>query len=224
MVVFLCLGAAAAVGLADQYWVSYEAENTFPEDEGWNRLTFYGGAQRWLEDGALVIDSRDSIMISDSYNQSRPGNLDPDLGEVFVMQWRLRIDSVGGPWDPSVGVFSDGQRAVTLDFAIDRVRAFGGAGWIASFEPGVFHEYEIRSADMLSYDFYVDQTRMYTGEFWGPTVDSSFVDWGDGTQGGTSLACWDYFRFGVVAPEPFTVWPAVVLCLGRSCRARARCG
>jgi len=52
--------AATLVGaprLGDQFWVEYEPPNGyFPEDVGWTRYTSYGGDQRALEDGWLVMD------------------------------------------------------------------------------------------------------------------------------------------------------------------------
>lgn len=211
----LTLGLLVAVvssAPADQYWVSYEADGVYPEACGWSRRTDYGGAQRWFEDGALVLDSRASLMIDDSYSMSRPQALDPSPGEVFVMQWRLRVDESQGPWDQSVGFFSDERRAVFLDFAYAAVWD-GVEGHIAAtFSPGVFHEFELRSADMLTYELYIDCATAYSGAFTVPLVDSSRVAWGDGTQGGASLARWDYFRFGVV-PEPGGIWSLVLACL-----------
>lgn len=210
----LALGLLVAVvssAPADQYWVSYEADGVYPEDCGWSRRTDYGGAQRWFEDGALVLDSRASLMIDDGYSMSRPGALDPGLGELFVIQWRLRIDELQGPWDQFVGVFSDGRRLAALDFSSNGVHV-PGEGLVATFDPGEYHYYEFRSSDMLTYELYLDGVIEYVGEFTVPLIDSSFVAWGDGTQGGASLAHWDYFRFGVV-PEPGGMWSLVLACL-----------
>ncbi len=45
------------------------------------------------------------------------------------------------------------------------------AGWIVTFEPGVFHDYEMRSASMLTYELHRDNVLAYTGDFWSPSVE-----------------------------------------------------
>ena len=70
----------------------------------------------------------------------------------------------------------------------------------APFEPGVFHEFELRTRDMRDYELYIDGNLAISGSFW-LSLTWSRAFWGDSIQGGASLARWDYFRFGVV-PEP----------------------
>ncbi len=205
LAVLFCLGATA-IGLGDQYWVSYEADGTYPEDAGWTRYALGGGAQRWFEDGALVIDSLADPGITEVYAWSRPGNLDPARGQVFTAQWRLCISDIAGLWGPTVGVYSDQQKAVFLQFEWDGVH-IGGVGTVATFEPGVFHDFELRSADMLTYDLYIDNVLAYSGSFWS-SVTASLVSWGENSLGFGSVARWDSFRFGVVVPEPCGVWLA----------------
>jgi hypothetical protein len=69
-----------------------------------------------------------------------------------------------------------------------------------TFEPGVFHTYELRSFDMRAYEFLIDNTVVRNGVF-AEVITASEVSWGDSWQGSASLARWDYFEFGVV-PEP----------------------
>ena len=57
---------------------------------------------------------------------------------------------------------------------------------------------------MTDYRFYIDGDLSFTGIFDPQSVNDSFVNFGDGTQGVASTARWDYFRFGVV-PEPSCV-------------------
>ncbi len=206
IVVLLGLGAAA-VATAEQYWVSYEAENTFPEDEGWMRYALAGGAQRWFDDGALVIDSRASPSITEVYAWYRPvGQFDPQApNEWLSVSWRLRIDELQGFFDPTVGVYSDDHRAVAFDFRTDRVYEASEGAPIATFEAGLYHEFEVRTVDVLTYNFYVDGVLAHTGSFWSSVGSTSFVSWGSNTLGGASLTHWDYMRFGV-APEPLTFW------------------
>lgn len=188
----------ATVARADQYWITYEG-NDFPENEGWQRVS-NGQPERWLEDGCLVIDSRGSVSWVEFYQLDMGGNLDPGPGEVFVMQWGTLIDEVVGYRDPGVSVFADTRWAVAFTFDEDTVMSVFEEDVSADFEPGVFHEFELRSADMLSYELRIDGEPAITGAFW-LSLDASRVGWGDVVQGGASLVEWDYLRFGVV-PEP----------------------
>jgi hypothetical protein len=197
-VVVLAFGLAAAS--ADEYWVAYEG-NDFPENEGWTRTYGAGGADRWIEDGALVLDGRADSGIYDSYSMLR--SLDPGTDEMFIMRWRLRVDQVpAGHSDPFVGVFSDESWAIGFRFSESRVYNVFDLSINASFEPGVYHRFEMRSWDMRSYTLAIDGNLTLTGPF----VDvytSSKIAWGDGVQGAASLSHWDCFVYGVV-PEPAT--------------------
>lgn len=200
---FLSFLTLAASGLrADQYWIAYEG-NDFPENQGWTRMTGpLGGAQRWIENGSLVIDSRASVQIIDANRMELNGNLDPDPGELFVAQWGLRIDEVIGRVDPAVGIFSDDKWAAAFQFDETTIFSTFETGVSAPFARSVFHEFELRSWDMRSYELYIDGNLAISGFFWLSLIPSR-VFWGDSIQGGASLARWDYFRFGVV-PEPAT--------------------
>lgn len=150
----------------------------------------------------------------------RPGALDPDgPGEMFVAQWRLRTDELQGYFDPGLGITSDNKRSVALYFSLDGIYSFWDGYVVATFEPGLFHDFELRSSSMLTYDLYLDGAAVFTGSFGGPEVNASRVSWGDYIIGGASLARWDYFRFGVV-PEVNTAWMALMLVLGGRARAR----
>ncbi|MGB2825201.1 MAG: hypothetical protein WBC49_01005 [Thermoplasmata archaeon] len=200
-----CVAVILFVGapvLADQYWIAYEG-NDFPEKEGWTRRWVYKEAKRWLEDGTLVIDSRESIEIADWYRKDRTGELDPGPGETFVCQWRIRPDQVIGPWDPGVAVRSDGGWDVVFTFSVDTVYSTGEPGTKLTFAPGVFHEFELRSSDMRRYELWMDGALGLTGLF-RRGVGGGWLSWGDLTEGGAGLARWDYMRFGVVVPEPNT--------------------
>lgn len=207
----LCALLTSVVVRATPYWVEYDASSgAWPELENWTRVVYGGGAERWFEDDTLVIDSRASMEIEDSYAMERPGQLDPsNADEWFVMTWRLRIDELEGLWDPRVSVFSDERRAVFLDFSLDGVHV-PGEGFVATFEPGVFHDFEFRSASMLTYDLYIDNSMAYSGSFTVPLLTRSRVAWGDGTSGGASLSRWEGFAFGVV-PEPKSALVGVAL-------------
>ena len=88
----------------EQYWVAYE-ENDFPENEGWTRVMSDGGADRALDTGDFVVDSRRSVAIVDYYSVER--DIDPAAGDVFMMEWGLTVSQVSAREDPTVVVFSD---------------------------------------------------------------------------------------------------------------------
>jgi hypothetical protein len=119
---------------------------------------------------------------------------------VFVVEWRLLIDQVIGFSDPGLSVYSDEAWSVTFDFDEDSVMDFGQPGLSAAFEPYAYHDFELRSSDMRSYELFIDGQPAMEGSFH-HLISTSRVTWGDVIQGGASLARWDYFRFGVI-PEP----------------------
>ena len=200
---------------ADQYWVAYEGDD-FPENEGWERLFSdpnnvfgQGGADRTLVDGNLILDSRESVYIVDFYNMERP--IDPDPGETFIMQWRLRVDDIPSSvsYDPTVVVFSDESRAVAFEFAEDGLRSLFETRERLPYEFGVFHAFELISSDMLTYELFMDGNPFHVGAF-NAVAGGSRVGWGDGVQGATSLSTWGRFEFGVV-PEPQSAVLAIFL-------------
>ena len=204
-VLLLFIAAALAQpAMAEQYWIAWEG-NDYPENEGWERIV--NGpqpAERTLADGIMTMDGLADTQIDDYYRMER--TLDPEPGEEFVMQWRLRIDEViGSPLalnDPGIGVFSDDDWELLLVFGVDFIRSFH-EDVIIPFEADAFHSFEVRSSDMQAYALWIDGANVYTGSFWEPSFQQSRIEWGDATRGASSLAGWDYFRFGVV-PEPRT--------------------
>jgi hypothetical protein len=196
-----CAGLSAAT--AEEYWIAYEG-NDFPENEGWTREYGdenghgQGGAERWLEDGALVLDGRRHPAIYDGYVMSRP--IDPAPAEVFIMAWRLKVEEVSAYEDPTVVVFSDESWAVGFEFSETYLNSGFEPGVSVDFEPGVFHDFELRSSDMRAYALAIDGSVALNGQFV-EVITASEVAWGDGVVGSASLSRWDYFRFGVV-PEP----------------------
>lgn len=204
--------STCALGAASTYWVEYDpGAGLFPEQAGWTRYTSGGGDVRYFEDGALVLDGQPGT--HDAYAWYRPGELDPAPGEIFVAQWTLCVSQIDPPYplDPSVVIYSDSQRGIAFDFGYDNVRV--DPGETIPFEPGVFHEYEVRSATMLSFDVYIDGLLVYSaGSF--PTVGDSLVGWGDMSRQAGSQSRWSTFSFGVI-PEPCSAWPVLVVCLMR---------
>jgi hypothetical protein len=207
--------AACSAAWATPYYVEYQGSSgNFPEAEGWTRYVWGGGDLRYFQDGALVLDAQGVPNTSDSYAWFRPGQLDPGPLEVFVAQWRLRVDSLEvGTLDPTVGVYSDERRFVQLEFSLDGVHVFG-EGLVANFAPGVFHDFELRSSSMLTYDLYVDGLLAYSGDFSAPALNASFVVWGDGAIPDASVSSWSSFGFGVI-PEPCSAWLLLIASLVR---------
>ena len=185
-------------GRAEPYWVAYEG-NDFPENEGWERASSNPPAERWLESGSLFIDSRADVVVYDNYTIYSDGNSDPSLGETFIMRWKLKVHEAT-PWDdPGVYVISDDHYAVMFVFGEGYVSSTYEANVSTEFEPGVFHEFEMRSADMRSYELYIDGHLATEGAF-SESLFPACTGFGD-VVSSWSLAEWDYFRFGVV-PEP----------------------
>jgi hypothetical protein len=187
------MGGAAE---ATPWWVAWEGE-TWPEESGWERITYGGGAERSLHDGMMTLDGRASIKIADSYWLQRPIVLEPGL--TYVMEWRLRVSELIGYADPGVGALSAGNGAVFLWYSECSIYSLFEGVWIP-FTPGVFHDYRLTSTDLRTYTLSIDLEPVFVGQFV-PSGGPSEVDWGDETQGASSLSVWDYFRFGVV-PEP----------------------
>jgi len=198
--------AGLSVATAEQYWIAYEG-NDFPENEGWERT--YGDGHwppqdepdRWLEDGALVIDTMRDPSLWEYYSVHRA--IDPGPGELFVAEWRVRVDEIGGwaGYDPGVVIARDYPPGhAVFRFDVDQFYAKEEDIWIP-VTAGCYHEYRFESGDMDSYDVFVDSVHVHSGVFDADTLLSSFVTFGPGVQGGSSHSNWDFVRFGVV-PEP----------------------
>ena len=206
-----CFMVALAFGVApasaDEYWIAYEGDD-FPENEGWTRTISAGGAERWIEDGALVLDGREDIMIGDSYSMLR--TIDPDPGELFIMRLRLKIDELtSGHSDAAFAVSSDESWRVGFRLSETHIFNADDLAMSASFEPGVFHTFEVRSWDMRTFELRIDDSLALTGPFT-HIITASKVSWGDQIVGAASLSRWDYFEFGVV-PEPGSAVALVLL-------------
>ncbi len=212
--------AAATAARASPYWIEYEpAGGNFPEKEGWTRFTRYGGAERSLEDGWLVLDGTASVGIVDYYTMPMAGALDPEPGELFIVQWRLSVQQLTGYHDPTLGIFSDDGWAVGWHLSESAIESAFEPDVSATFTPGVAHSFEFRSYDMRSYTLSIDGAIAISGSFW-LSLDTSDVRWGDGIFGGASLSRWDYFRFGVVPESGSSILLLVLWGGGLSIRFR----
>ncbi len=204
LLVVTMLWAGASLGRAEPWWVNYEA-NDFPEQEpGWERVHGSLPAERWIDNGVLFLDKWNTPNTYEYYQMTFDHPIDPQPQELFLLSWRLKVDSVSGYYDPGVGVTSDPVGSdwyrAAFGFRVDRVLSVFEHGVSAPIAPGVFHDYELRSADMRSYQLYIDGSLAIQGVFaevFGPPR----VGFGQAMDGASSLAEWDWVRFGVV-PEP----------------------
>lgn len=209
LLMFLAALACASFSAAnaEQYWIAYEGDD-FPENEGWTRSTMAGGAERWIEDGTLVLDGRADIAIGDSYSMHRP--IDPEPGELFIVRLRLRVDELSsGHSDPAFGVSSDESWSIGFRLSETRIFNIDDLSMSAAFEPGVFHLFEVMSSDMRNFELRIDGSVALAGPFT-HIITPSKVSWGDQIVGAASLSHWDYFEFGVV-PEPSGAAGLVIL-------------
>lgn len=192
---------------ADEYWVAYEGNN-FPENVGWNRTFTAGGATRRIEDGALVIDSTESRDISDWYQTTEIS--DPGPAELFIAEWRVRLDQFDR-YDALFTIARDTTPGHTAFlFGDDNVWILTDS-IVIDVEPYRWHEYRLTSRDMDSFDLFIDGKFVHAGSFESQSFLQSFVAFGDGGVGASSLSRWDYVRFGVV-PEPSsaTMWMLIL--------------
>ena len=217
----LLVGLSFSVtALGEPYWIAWEGDD-FPENQGWERNwgnwdgQYEGdGAIRTLEDGILTYDSLFDDGVFDFSFMECPGQIDPEPGELFVMEWGLEVEEVVGHSDPSVSFWSNEAWRLGFAYSEDHIwSVFENA--TVPIEAGVFHAYRVVSADMRTYELFVDGELAHSGVLT-QGFAQSYVGWGDGAQGAASLHCWDYFRFGVV-PEPASVWllGSLVCCVCR---------
>lgn len=196
---------ASASASADPYWVAYEGDD-YPENQGWERVygdengPQQGGSNRSLDDGLLVLDSTRNHLIYDTYFWRQ--EINPDPGEMFICEWRMRVISNAGPAaDSGLGIARDGGGYLGFDLGYDYVQS-SREDWHLSFTPNEFHTYRIESIDMVRYSLWLDGAYAIDGT-WVSSLNESYIGFGDARTGSTitSFAEWDYVRFGVV-PEP----------------------
>jgi hypothetical protein len=180
---------------ASTYWIEYSApDGLYPEEVGWRRSVFGGGAQRSFQDGALVLDGMASTDIADDYWMPTPFELGPQ--ECLLVQWGLRVTMGAGFADPLVAVDAAEHGLVILHYQQDRIYSVVEYVFIP-FEGGTYHEYTLMSLDLQTYSLYVDQQLAHVGVFDAQSPDWG-VTWGDGTIGASSLSEWRYVRYGIV--------------------------
>lgn len=212
---------------ADQYWVAYEG-NDFPENEGWERVfgdengPQQGGSNRSIQDGWLVLDSTRNDLIYDSYFWRQ--RLNPDLGELFIAEWRLNVvQNSGVSADSGFTIARDGRGTLSFLIGIDSIRS-SREQWTLPITPGTPHVFQLQSSNMLSYSLFIDGVFARTGVWDLDSLNESYVAFGDAVMGGgvTSYAEWDYVRFGVI-PEPESAVLVGIAFAFLTSQRRARC-
>jgi hypothetical protein len=221
--VVAALGALVAQAGAEQYWIAYEG-NDFPENESWRReINAAGGANRWIEDGALVIDSLHNAAIWDTYVID--GISDPGPGERFIAEWRVLSEEMLFWYDAGVTIARTNTPGhLSIQIGIEDILVWREWEHIP-IAPSQWHAYRVESDDMAEYTLSIDGERVFTGLLEDESLIRSFMLWGDMANGAASLTRWDYVRFGVV-PEPhslaYSIIAAFVLRLSAS-RATIGC-
>ena len=121
-----------------------------------------------------------------------------------------------------VVIASDGAMQLAFGLFPDYIESKWEDDVTLPVSPGVFHDYQVLSWDMQTYDLYIDGDLAHEGTFWQGSLESKLA-WGDGVRGAASLAHWDYVHFGVV-PEPSSALMLLTACVcagGRRQCARA---
>jgi hypothetical protein len=206
---------------ADPFYLRYDPDETFPEQEGWSR-NMYGPSsmiQRTIEDGVFRLDTRASASISDIYYVNDTA-LVPSEGETLRVEWRMRTVESDLSW-----YRSDVMLAIRNTTINQHAQLFIAPGFVSEegtgtasdpehlyqIAPSVYHDYIFTTADMGTYELYVDGVLAFNGTFtpysWFP---GPAVVWGDTFIGLASLSEWDFVEVAVV-PEPTALTMIVVL-------------
>ena len=213
---------SAASARAETYWLHYEG-NDFPENHGWTQIRHVPYADRWIEDGVFVLDASADPHTCEWYEYytddalwPMPDVAVPDPPSYFFLQWRMKVDDYSGSaWGgPVMGVFSHDGWGAAFFVTDDTIRYAYDPGLIAPIEPNEFHEFEMRSPDMRTFELYIDDALAFEGT-WYDSQLSNKVGWGDDTTGASSISRWDYVRMGI-APEPNSLFMMVLLLGGMS--------
>jgi hypothetical protein len=148
-------------------------------------------------------------MICDYYKLER--QMDPEPGETFVAEWRVRIAEANRSMEAGVWIARDDPPGYVMAEYMEDELWIGREHWSYTIEPYVFHTYRMESTDMVDYSLWIDDVLVHDGEFYTPTSADSFFAFGDFSYGGaiTSVTEWDYVRFGVV-PEPTSLVPVLL--------------
>jgi len=208
-------GALAISARAAPFYLRYDADETFPEQSGFTRRTIDpdGVLRRNVEDGVFTIDSRASASIVDLY-RVRSDAFILGVDEEFRLSWRMRtLEDTGRPSQTDVAMFITNNEAAWVDlqlgpeFVSEDEILFGEPEHFYPFAPGIFHEFSLRSTDMLSYGLFVDGQFAFEGRFHNQAISGpNLVSFGDEIAGLASLSQWDYVEIAVVPEPELSLW------------------
>lgn len=225
---------AGGPAVATPFYLRYDADETYPEQDGWTRSFSdpFGEIRRTLADGVFVLDTLYSNQLHDFYGIIEPG-LMPSPGETLAVSWRMRtVQSLppDRPSDISVSIGNELQAYAEFLIAPDCVMEEGEYGSTPSYTvpitPGVFHDYLFVTADLRSFTLFIDGefalASLFHSSSWTP---GPHVIFGDTHYGARSLSEWDYVDVRVV-PEPaapfLVLLGAVIMIAGPPKRAAVR--
>ena len=206
MAVAAVLISLSAAG-ADEFYLRYDAEGGFPEEQGWSRRydDSAGEIVRELRDGVFVDDTRSSIENFDLYEIS-PEELILNEGETLEITWRMRtLETDDSALRSDVAVFVSNAESRYTEFylAADFVSEHpvnGRMKNVYGISGGAFHTYRFVTQDMARYDLYVDGEFAFSDSFHDFAAGPK-VSFGDTISGRSSLAEWDFVEVSVI-PEP----------------------
>jgi hypothetical protein len=218
----LAAGMSAALPLAsaEPFLLRYDPGYAFPEEEGWQRLTYdpEGLLRRDTDGTFLTLDSSASDAIADSYWADGPG-INPSAGEELRVTWRMQTiqtqtDNLRSDVTLLLSRSEPTPSYVELFLGPDYVsEGYGPDGHpvhVYSFSPGL-HDFELVSNDLSSYALCIDGAVAFTGELGRPGGTGPFrVCFGDSVIGLSSISQWDYVQVAVV-PEPGGLAAAAVI-------------
>jgi hypothetical protein len=203
------LALVSGAAHASPFWIAWEGDD-WPESVGyvrswgnWNGPN-QGGAVRTLENGALTYDTLYDPGAYDYYYRDDLPGLELQPGETVVLEWRMKIDQAYSGGDPGLSLKSEDGWALGYTIAEDRIRSIFENDLEIPFVPYVWHDYQVVSSDLRAYDLFIDGSLAHQGSFGYVFPGAPHVGWGDAGQNFTSGSyhSWDWFRVGVVAPEP----------------------
>jgi hypothetical protein len=188
---------------ATPYLIAYEGD-VYPEQAGWERYITGGGVNRSLDNGIFTLQAVNPAPDggSDQYIYDMQEQLNPDPGEFFFAEWRVRLAPDSASSDVHVLIVPDNQERAFYGVYATTLFADTWQYPTAYLDTTVFHTYRLESFDMVNYTMFIDGDIVWQNEFCPGTTQSSLVRWGDGGVFGASGSQWDFFRFGVAVPEP----------------------
>lgn len=204
----LASGIAGARARADQIIAHYDGEETFPEQQGWERYWSdpQGVLRRTIQDGAFRLDTSGSLEIFDVY--MAPFDVSQvEQGEQVRLRWRmatLQTDAGAGRSDVSVALLNEFGEYVQLYLApayvSENLYLLGDSSLYYPLEYGAPHDFELIS-DLRRYALSVNGVFAFSGALHGSALlPGPRVTFGDTLIGATSVSEWNYFE-AVIVPE-----------------------